>query len=306
MSLKIQAANDEKINNGTDHPKIQMISNFLSSAWSSLWTKEFIFCFSAAIGGLVVLRGLWLEYVSTDEKRYEKADIDGFRSLKSKEKCGEIWVMVGIWIEVAVAMLFAGIDVWDKHEINKNAAQNDPHNFPILSVLGYAMIEVRPLEPLVGFDLRNVPKVLGAKGVQLNDLTPNNLGAWLEMGRAREMSATNWDKWGTTETISDNVSVSAETDPLFGNEQFVRFDINFGKKLFSNREHLSANDVDAIALLLPIHCQIVSGKVDMIMNGLIEKEFQIPPQTTFIDVATSVMTNGAFVPFNLNPKTPMK
>src|ERR1019366_3026578 len=97
-----------------------MIANFLCFAWSSLLAKEVIFCFSAAFGGVIVLRGLWLEYISTDEKRYETADIIGFRSLKAKEKRGEVLVMAGILIEIVVGMLFAGIDVWDKYEINKN------------------------------------------------------------------------------------------------------------------------------------------------------------------------------------------
>lgn len=103
-----------------------MSLTFLSSIWESLWTKEVAFCGLAAIGGLVVLCGLWLEYISTDEDRYEKATIEDFRSLKSKEKLGEKLVMVGIWIEIGIAVLFAGLDVWDKHEINIATAKNNP------------------------------------------------------------------------------------------------------------------------------------------------------------------------------------
>jgi len=109
------------------------------------WLRsEFVVFVLAALGGIVVIIGLWWEYKSTDETRYEKAEIDEFRSLKSLEKRGEKWVIAGIIIEVIVAVLFAWRDDWHIRQIETAQHNADPRNLPINSISGYGRIIVRP------------------------------------------------------------------------------------------------------------------------------------------------------------------
>jgi len=110
-----------------------------SSTLSWLKSEVLVFIF-AAIGGIVVIIGLWWEYKATDESRYENAGIDEFRSLKSLEKKGEKWVIFGIVIEVIVAVAFACRDDWHIRNIEKNS---DPLNLPISQVFAILKLEVK-------------------------------------------------------------------------------------------------------------------------------------------------------------------
>jgi hypothetical protein len=161
MSYKIQSQTETKADNGIAHPKNQMTSNFLSVISTSLLTKEIGFSVVAALGGLIVLIGLWMEYVSTDEKRYESVDIKGFRKLKSKEKRGEKWVMAGIGIEIIVAVTFAALDVREKHDINGQAEANAPRNQPISEMSATAVLIVKGTDfnDLTNWDSRRVSRI---------------------------------------------------------------------------------------------------------------------------------------------------
>jgi hypothetical protein len=64
---------------------------------------------------------------------------------------------------------------------------------------------------------------------------------------------------------------------------------------------LTPDDLDAIDLVLPIHCEIIWGELRMsIDNGITNRVFQFPKQTTFVCAATSVSTNEIFVPLNFS------
>jgi hypothetical protein len=94
---------------------------------SSLITKEVIFCSLAALGGMVGLRGLLLEL--KEEKESEKewySDLSDFRNGKHKSMRGAIWVMAGVGIEIIIAVVFVGLDIIDKNEINKQGPLNQP------------------------------------------------------------------------------------------------------------------------------------------------------------------------------------
>ena len=72
---------------------------------------------------------------------------------------------------------------------------------------------------------------------------------------------------------------------------------------FENIAGLTPEDLDAINLVLPIRCEIVWGQLQMsIDNGLTNKIFQIPEQKTFGQAASSVETNGDFVPIDWDAK----
>jgi hypothetical protein len=96
-------------------------------------------------------------------------------------------------------------------------------------------------------------------------------------------------------------------------DNLVRLDIHFGgrhENFFENKagntweffnDSLTPEDLDAINLVLPFRCEIIGGEVS-IDNGLTNRVFQIPKQLTLICAATSVATNGTFVPVNFDPK----
>lgn len=95
-----------------------MSLNLLSENPSSLLSAEFVFVGLAAIGGMIVLCGLWLEYKFGDEDN-EFPDLRSFWRAKRLTRRGEKLVMLGVFLEVVVAMVFAGLDVFEKYEINK-------------------------------------------------------------------------------------------------------------------------------------------------------------------------------------------
>ena len=89
----------------------------------------------------------------------------------------------------------------------------------------------------------------------------------------------------------------------------LQLDLWFGKisetqsQTFFQKGVLTPNELDAICLVLPMSCEVLTGRVEItINNGSVEKDFKIPSQKTFINFATSMMTNGHFVPFSLSTK----
>ena len=78
----------------------------------------------------------------------------------------------------------------------------------------------------------------------------------------------------------------------------------FGDDFFGfNKGTLTPNDLDAIELILPIHCEVLGGELQIkIDGGLTNFVFQIPKQTTIEHLASSFMTNGGFQTINFDPK----
>jgi len=76
-------------------------SGFLESIPSWIWPVL------AALGGGIVLIGLWMEYTSKIESPDLYKNINDFWSLKSRNKWGEIWVMIGIGFEIVIGIIFA-------------------------------------------------------------------------------------------------------------------------------------------------------------------------------------------------------
>lgn len=105
-----------------------------SSSVSSL--KELgIIVFCAAIGGIVVLIGLVKEY------KWEKdwySDINDLRKSKLRRKGGEIWVIVGVALEVIIGIGFASHE-WDEA---KQTAINIKKNNPLKKPLAFLSASV--------------------------------------------------------------------------------------------------------------------------------------------------------------------
>jgi hypothetical protein len=264
-----------------------MILASLKFSPSSTWLAWLVWiAIAACAGGICIFVGLLLETLAEKEWFPTFAN---FKLWKSLKRCGEIGVLIGVFLEIVSTGVFAIRGEIEIRQIRADAAKHDPHNLPIQSVSAYAQIEFRPLEPMNN-EFNGVVK--------------------LEMGRASEISPANWDKWGTTEELSDNVTRGNDGNGIFG------YDLYFGgywgdkpHSLFNNPNSLTPDDVDAIALILPIHCEILRGRLEMTLttlNGSVKKDFTIPAQTSFISVITSIETNGMFVPFDFPSNSPKK
>ncbi len=268
------------------------------------WLKsEFWIAGIAAAGGIIVLIGLWKEYVSTDEKRYEKTDIKGFRLLKALEKRGEIWVMVGIVIEIAVAVGFAWRDDWHIRQMeiaNKNA---DTRNLPIKSISGYARVVVRlsgnremklagdlhetgpNSEPLFSnVEMNKSETVLLVFGKHSNSDSEEGLA---EMGIVGQVVFVG--RIGARHPIYDpnicfDLIFDSTKQPNFWNPN----DVTFNELKFVQIEGLGKDE-----LQLPI--EVIEGRIVLSVNGFWPKTFLIPQQTNQFWRVSSFETNNEFV-----------
>lgn len=82
----------------------------------------------AGIGGVLVFLGLWMEG-KPNEKPLR--NIDEYRKHKARAVRGWCILMVGIFVEIVVAVAFAAKDGWEIKRIKDNAAQNALENRPI-------------------------------------------------------------------------------------------------------------------------------------------------------------------------------
>lgn len=271
-----------------------MILMTISSSSLSWLAWELFFSVMAALGGIIVFWGLWIEK-KADKKWYP--NVDDFRSFKREAERGWKILMIGIIVEIVVGVWFAVRDGWEIRQINANAVKSEPLNQRIFAFSAYAKLIVRPLEPVNDFE--TLPKNPWALNWSFKRTDVSN-GAQTVMylGQSRRMATGDI---GRTQIASESIFKSAA---IGMDGQFLRFDIHFGfdSDDFSN-DSLTPNEFDAIDLLVPIHCEIISGEVEMsIDNGLVRKTFQIPKQTTIQQAATSVATNGTFVPIDFDPE----
>src|ERR1022692_763363 len=100
-----------------------MISTSLSSPSVSWLIGEAVVMVVAGIGGAIVFWGLWMEG-PPDDKPFR--DISELRKHKAKAKCGWNLLMVGIFIEIVVAVVFAARDGWQARQTANEIARNDP------------------------------------------------------------------------------------------------------------------------------------------------------------------------------------
>ena len=75
----------------------------------------------ASCGAVVVVMGLLMEYISTDKKRCEEAGIKDFGSRKALAKKGEVWVIAGICLEIAIGITINAKDRIKIGQANANA-----------------------------------------------------------------------------------------------------------------------------------------------------------------------------------------
>jgi hypothetical protein len=116
-----------------------MISTILSSSSASWLLSEAAVAFCAAIGGLIVLRGLWLEGYREKE---EFPTIEAFRTFKTMESRGRKWVFWGVLFEVIIAFALSIKDGVQYHRLEKEIFANDPRQQPVSDILVSVVVKL--------------------------------------------------------------------------------------------------------------------------------------------------------------------
>jgi hypothetical protein len=109
---------------------------------------EFCISLFAALGGVIVLRGLWLEGYREQESH---PTIEAYRSVKAREATGRKWVFWGVAFEVVLAFGMTFKDGFDIRELEKVSEKNDPLNAPINSASAVLRLRVKGVKQ-VPFD----------------------------------------------------------------------------------------------------------------------------------------------------------
>jgi hypothetical protein len=225
----------------------------LSSSSSSWWISQAPYWFLAAIGGLVVLMGLWLEY---------KGGKPGhFHVQKRKVECGEVWVMVGIVIEIIVGIGFAVRESWEAKQTADVIAKNDLRNQNISDISATAILIVM--------------------GTTFNDLTNKDF-----KGRVATMSLWNSDKEpapldylnADSFTRNDFFVVAGNPNASNSREYGIRFR-SFNFRAFNGLETKvkALDDVQLVRMelfFLPRGSEVAAGGVDLVVNST-RRLFQI-------------------------------
>jgi hypothetical protein len=243
-----------------------MSANFLSSISLSLWAKEAVFSFFAALGGGVLLWGLWLEF--KEEKKPKKewfSDLGEYRDRNQKRLSGEKWVIVGVVIEIMVGVVFAVMDVRDKYEIGNEV---DPTRLPVLNMNAFVVLRV--------------------KGNEFPDLTQ-----WDSIP-----ASTNWGSKITTAALCGNgpnsvlQSIPSMISDDFGTgigfpdsrEYFLNFhmeSVSAAMRLpmqSASKSFGAANFFSMNVAFLPPQSEIIDGYAFVVINNSLWKLFRIYPQ----------------------------
>lgn len=222
----------------------------------------------AGIGGILVFAGLWME---GPPKEGTFSDACAFKHAKR----GWNLLMLGIFVEIVVAMGFAANDGWQARQMQKQIAANDPRNLPLAAVIAYVAIayntntaETNVWEPVLSMMIRSnvVP------GLSLMSSTGESLELSSSTAEASTLGGVNgliyirrfdWDvrtrEWDT-ELQELTGRMRKHTNEFRGSfaDSVVGFSI--GNLPFRHKT------------------EITGGKVELFFNGTVLKKFLMPPQ----------------------------
>ena len=223
---------------------------------------------------MIVFLGLWIEKDADKEaKMYPSAFARAVKLVRLKAEIGWWVLMAGISIEILVAI---GLAIREEHVARTTAdkiANNDLRNLPIMSI--------------------EVVRAYVIINTEADDETSNN--AILLIGRPNQNRT--------------NVTIFECSGKIVGRggggttrmcEMQFQMDLRM-MALRRVRPDLTANELNSVAVYLPrkfgsVETVIQGGQLKLIINATIWKEFNFPPQTNARPVATSFLTNNAFIP----------
>src|SRR3989442_502968 len=237
-----------------------MILTFVSSASMSWLFWESITLFFAVVGGVVVFCGLWIEKKHSKERYLSAHD---FRSSKLKAERGWKLLMIGIFIEIVVAGVFAAKDGWEIRQIKENESKNNPLNLPISDISAFVEIKVR------GSNHVEVPHSGSSRKATLM-LSKSALEASLGGGIGGFLSSYE---------LEQSVEIFRPSDARIYSMRFLLDPVSgaFHKTLGTARDLLEINFLSRAIKPLPLDAEILGGKAKIIINPKVTRDFAIPP-----------------------------
>lgn len=314
-----------------------MILATLSSSSVSWWIWEALISLAAGAGGVLVFWGLWMEG-APDEK--ELPNIDAFRRHKLKAKRGWNILMIGIFLEIVVAVVFAARDGWQARQTAIDIAKNDPLNLPVSDISARMVVKLKGTNFIEGsrlntrFVVRGSLVNLGGGGKALLQsmvkpgdtygfFSVTNMGgglAWKVNGDIVNILTPlgyGTSQFGTLE--SDGFSrVAYNNENNHGYVMYFRTPADDSLREFENfttRRPTTAEVInhakwlDIWCFFIPKNAEVLGGSAEIIINGAFHIEFQIFPKNgeTAINPSDAgfalVATNATLRTSSLMPTT---
>jgi hypothetical protein len=258
----------------------------LSSASVSWLVGQAIIWFLAAVGGAIVLRGLWLEY---------KGGKDGyFHAQKKKVERGEIWVILGVFVEIVVGVIFAARDGCQARQTAIEIANNDPRNQPLMSVVAFATIRYKTNDVIWSNSWMDAPhfwaarsnepallSIFSGKMTVTMDSPPKTVGGGIQL--ISDIPPSFGSFGGTNSNFPDGLFGSFRLAWQPATREMLN-EANRALHWTNNSAGLIADSIENVSLELPFlryKTHVVGGSVDLIFNSSMKREFLIPSQWTF-------------------------
>ncbi len=225
----------------------------------------------------MVFVGLVIEKEAEDARggpKHAELSEEERKFIHRKSEIGWKVLMIGIGIEIVIGGGLAAHDVLKEKETADEMAQNDPLNQPVSDVSAVVIFHLKTQS------IKNVQKPLfGAKpGYLLLDTTNLDLGKFDEfcsleckLGDASYSQALNS---GDPNFADLMLEMNFHLWPRLSAKPPAR--IGSPIKISDIMKNVNILKIDAV--LITNSAEVIGGHVELILNGGVRKEFEIPPQ----------------------------
>ena len=249
-----------------------------------------------------MLIGLWMEFKR--DKQSEKewfSDINEFRKGRHTSRRGEKWVIAGVVIEIIVAILFASHDVWDKYEIDKRAAENDPQKQPLSSIVATVRFQYKTNDVEPSPVANDWSTIMGTKSRKLQSMDKNTASLMLIVSNAfMTLSSESLPPLWQICDANGNPSGVFEQGIRFSWEPMSQEMVSETGEITNEPASIIAGQLSEFILTLPrleYKSEIVTGSITIALNGpSFRKKLPIEPQ--WIDVSHRI--EGGILPSGLH------
>jgi hypothetical protein len=259
-----------------------MILTILSSPSASWWFWESLACIAAGLGGVLVFWGLWLEGPPIEDLFL---DIEAFRLHKRRAERGWKMLMLGIFIEIVVAVVFAAKDGWQARQTERQIAANDPRNLPLASLTAYVAIEYKTnnVETNIWDHLTLIEKTNDAPFLRL---TTSNGDSFVLSAVASSFVSSHLIEHGEGDgkPVDSFMYVRRFDWDATAREFEMGLDAWLGK-MHKKTNELNGDAADAInnftidGLPFMHKTEIIGGTIELFANGTVRHKIPIPPQS---------------------------